>query len=202
MAVKDQMFSEMKAVALDRLAGRDPVTIAQNAGIDYDAGQQVFRFSSLGICLQIAYPDYRITPAVSGWHELAILHYLDLADGHPVIGKEIPFSQMRSGMVRGGGIDRKCEMQFSRMQDLCEGWLARRCEALGGEKIESNADVAYRIDCLPRFPVTLKVWLPDEEFPASGRLFADESADHYFTIEDAVMVAELLLDRLTGKNHM
>ena len=38
MAVKDQMFSEMKAVARDRLAGRDPVMIAQNAGIDYDAG--------------------------------------------------------------------------------------------------------------------------------------------------------------------
>ena len=57
MAVKDQMFSQMDAVALERLAGRAPVTIAQDAGVDYDAAQQVFSFSSLGIPLQVTYPD-------------------------------------------------------------------------------------------------------------------------------------------------
>ena len=202
MAVKDQMFSQMDAVALERLAGRDPGTIAQNAGVDYDAAEQIFSFSSMGIPLRITYPDYTITPAVSGWHRLAILHYLDLADGCPLAGKDIPFGQMLSGMVRGGGIDRKCEAQISRIGDLSEERLHELCEALGGEKIPSNADMAYRIPFLPRFPVTLKVWLPDEEFPASGRLTVDESADHYFTIEDAVMAAELLLDRLTGTYQM
>jgi hypothetical protein len=56
--------------------------------------------------------------------------------------------------------------------------------------------VAYHIPFLPRFPVTLKVWLPDEEFPASGRLLMDSSADHYFTIEDAVTMAEILIERI------
>lgn len=202
MAVKDQMFSQMDAVALERLAGRDPEAIAQNAGVDYDAAAQLFSFSSMGIPLRITYPDYTITPAVSGWHRLAILHYLDLADGCPLTGKDIPFGQMRSGMVRGGGIDRKCEAVISRMPELSEEHLTRLCGALGGERISSHADIAYRIPFLPRFPMTLKVWLPDEEFPASGRLMVDESADHYFTIEDAVMAAELLLDRLTGNNQM
>ena len=63
--------------------------------------------------------------------------------------------------------------------------------------MESNADVAYRIPFLPNFPVLLKAWLPDEEFPASGRLLLDSSADHYLTIEDAVTVAEIILERLT-----
>ncbi len=202
MAVKDQMFSQMDAVALERLAGRAPVTIAQNAGVDYDAAEQIFSFSSMGIPLRITYPDYTITPSVSGWHRLAILHYLDLADGCPLTGKDIPFGQMRSGMVRGGGIDRKCEAVISRIENLSEERLSQLCGALGGEKIPSHADIAYRIPFLPRFPMTLKVWLSDEEFPASGRLMVDESADHYFTIEDAVMAAELLLDRLTGNHHM
>ena len=73
---------------------------------------------------------------------------------------------------------------------------------LGGEKIKTNADVAYRIPLLPRFPVTLKVWLPDEEFPASGRLLLDASADHYFTIEDAVTVAEILIERIAVPEHL
>ena len=143
--MKDQMFSQMDAVALERLAGRAPGTIAQNAGVDYDAAEQIFSFSSMGIPLRITYPDYTIIPAVSGWHWLAILHYLDLADGCPLTGKDIPFGQMRSGMVRGGGIDRKCEAQIGRIEDLSEERLRRLCEALGGEKISSNADMAYRI---------------------------------------------------------
>ena len=53
----------------------------------------------------------------------------------------------------------------------------------------------------PRYPVWLKVWFADEEFPASGRLLLDESALHYLTIEDAVTVGSLILDQLTGAQH-
>ena len=95
---------------------------------------------------------------------------------------------------RGGGIDRRCELA---MKDLNADTLARICESIGGESISSNADIAYRIPFLPQFPVTLKIWLPDEEFPASGRMLLDTSADHYLTIEDAVTVAEIILERIT-----
>lgn len=51
------------------------------------------------------------------------------------------------------------------------------------------------------YPVWLKVWFADEEFPASGRLLVDESAPSYLTIEDAVTVGALILDELTGAQH-
>ena len=193
---KNQTFTQMNQVALSWLAGRDPKEIANNAGLQYDANDRIFQFSSMGIDLTVAYPSYEITPAVSEWHRLAILHYLHLADGAPLTGREITFGQMRSGMVRGGGIDRKCEQAIQSMKDLTEEKLAQICESLGGKRINTNADVAYRIPFLPRFPVTLKFWLPDEEFPASGRLLLDSSADHYFTIEDAVTVAEILIEKI------
>lgn len=49
-------------------------------------------------------------------------------------------------------------------------------------QIVSNADIAFLIPFLPRFPVTLKVWFADEEFPASGRLLLDASADRYLAM--------------------
>lgn len=150
----------------------------------------------MGMDATASYPDYRFTPELPGWHRLVILHYLDLADGSALSGKEITFGQMRSGMVRGGGIDRKCEQTIQRMKDLDEDMLAQICKSMGGEQIASNADVAYRIPFLPNFPVVLKIWLPDEEFPASGRMLLDSSADHYLTIEDAVTVAEILLEKI------
>ena len=193
---KNQMFDQMTAAAMERLAGRDPLTIAENAGIIYDGNARAFRVSSMGVDLEIAYPDYIIKPAISGWHQLLVLHYLDMADGWPVSGRDMPFSQMQSGLIRGGGIDRSCEQAIASMKNLDEEVLGKTCEGLGGARILSNADVAWRIPFLPRFPVTLQIWLPDEEFPASGRLLVDESADHYFTIEDAVGVAELVLEEI------
>lgn len=195
---QNQMFSQMRQAALARLAGRDPKGIARNSGVCYEESTQQFHIPTLGRTVTLHYPDYRFAPELPGWHSLVILHYLDLADGFPLTGKEIPFGQMRSGMVRGGGIDRRCELAIQNQKDLNEDTLAKICESIGGEPVASNADAAFRIPFLPRFPVTLKIWFPDEDFPASGRMLLDAGADHYLTIEDAVTVAEILLERLTA----
>ncbi len=193
---KDQMFSQMNQAALARLAGRDPREIAHNAGVRYEVEAQVFHIPTMGMDVTVHYPDYSFTQKLPGWHSLVILHYLDLADGFHLTGKEIPFGQMKSGMVRGGGIDRRCELAIQNLKDLNKDTLEKICQRMGGELIPTNADVAYRIPFLPSFPVTLKIWLPDEDFPASGRLLLDSSADHYLTIEDAVTVAEIILERI------
>lgn len=195
--MRNQMFSQMNLAALARLEDRDPRQIARNAGVRYDEEEQLFHIPTMGMDVTVSYPDYHFTPELPGWHRLVTLHYLDLADGFPITGKEIPFGQMKSGMVRGGGIDRKCELAIQNLKNLNEDTLAEICKRIGGEPILSNADAAFRIPFLPNFPVVLKIWLPDEDFPASGRLLLDSSADHYLTIEDAVTVAEILLERLT-----
>lgn len=193
----NQTFEQMNLAALKWLEERDPAEIAQKAGVDYDPEKRAFSFSSLGMGLTLSYPDYRIDPQIGEWHYLLILHYLHLADGTPLTGKDIAFGQMKAGMVRGGGMDRKCEQVFESIKELDENALSEICIGLGGEKICSNSDAAYRIPFLPNVPVTLKVWLPDEEFPASGKLMVDSSADHYLTIEDAVTMAEILIERIS-----
>ena len=50
---------------------------------------------------------------------------------------------------------------------------------------------------LPRYPVTLKIWFADEEFPVSGKIFLQDHADHYLSVEDAVTVGEILLQKLS-----
>lgn len=196
-----QMFTQMNRDALARLEGRDPEDIARNAGIVYDRSEEAFHVSSMGMEIRVSWPECEITPSVSGWHRLLILHYLDLADGAPLTGREIPFSQMQSGMVRGGGIDRKWENALGQLPQLNERMLEEICKWIGGEKIPSNSDAAWRIAFLPRFPVMLKVWFADEDFPPSGRLLLDASADHYLTIEDAVTVAEILLEAVATPPH-
>ena len=108
-------------------------------------------------------------------------------------------AQYPDGMVRGGGFDRRAELVIRRQLGLLPPEeLRRRCLALGAELLPSNADLCARFPFLPRYPLWLRLWFGDEEFPASGRLFLDESAAHYLTVEDAVTVGGLLLERLAG----
>ena len=68
---------------------------------------------------------------------------------------------------------------------------------LGKEDTETKADLCAVFPVLPRYPVTLKIWFADEEFPVSGKIFLQDHADHYLSVEDAVTVGEILLQKLS-----
>ncbi len=198
--MENRQFELMLEAARSRLLRHVPEEISEKAGVRYENG--VFWVRTLGRRVEIQWPAGKITPPVSKWHTLTLLHYLDLADGTPLSGRTITFSQYKDGLVRGGGLDRNTELIVRRdLGVLPREELARRCETLGAELLPSNADFCARFDFAPRYPVWLKVWFADEEFPASGRLLVDESAPSYLTIEDAVTVGALILDELTGAQH-
>ena len=179
--MENRQFEAMLAVAQERLAQHAPEDIAEKAGAQYADGS--LSLKTLGQTVTVRLSDCTIQPPLSKWHALTLLHYLDLADGAPLTGRTITFS-----LRRDLGI-------------LPPEELERRCRLLGAELLPSNADFCARFDFAPRYPVWLKVWFADEEFPASGRLLLDESAPHYLTIEDAVTVGSLILDQLTGAQH-
>ena len=69
---------------------------------------------------------------------------------------------------------------------------------LGGNDKKSKADLCMEIPFLPMYPVTINIWFADDEYPTSGKLLLDKSADHYLTVEDAVTVGDLILSRITN----
>jgi hypothetical protein len=155
------MFARMMEAARQRLRRRSPEDAAGLANVDYDGASGLFRVPFLGEELTLRWPELTLAPAYEDWRGLLLLHYLDLADGTPVTGRLIPFSQMKDGLVRGGGFDRRCEQVIGGlMKTVSPQELERRCLSLGGLPAESNADLTAVFPLLPNFPMTLKVWLP------------------------------------------
>lgn len=191
------MFDNMRRAARMRLENRNPAVIARNAGVTFDG--ESFRLSAFGKKVSVSWPPLTVVPEMPEWQELTVLHYLDMADGTLPSGKQITFSQHKDGLVRGSGFDRDAERTAEQiLGSLSPEELERRCRRIGGVREPSNADLCFRFDYLPRYPVWLKLWFADEEFPASGRMLLDQSAEHYLTIEDAVTVGALILDALTN----
>ena len=200
MEQEDRQFERMLFVARERLLQHGPEDISEKAEAAYENG--AFLVPTFGQTVKILLPSCAAIPQLSKWHALTLLHYLDLADGAPLTGNAIAFSQYKDGLVRGAGLDRNAELIVRRNLGLLPPEeLARRCRALGAELLDSNADFCARFSFAPHYPVWLKIWFADEDFPASGHLFVDESAPHYLSIEDAVTVGSLILDGLTGEQH-
>lgn len=196
---ENRAFMEMMKVAREWLAGRDPLEISEKTGITYDKENSQFHFISLGMEINIHYPDYEITPYVNEWQQLVILHYMKLADGTPVTGKWMSIGDVKDGLIRGGDFDRRCENVIrQRLSTESLEEFTEKCLRIGGRITDSNADMTVQFDFLPYCPILLKFWHADDEFPASGKLLLDTSADHYLMIEDAVTIGQVLMEELVG----
>lgn len=193
----NRMYSEMLKAARARLAHKNPVDLAKNAGIHYDG--RYFHLNSMGHAIKVSYPEYEITPSLQEWFSLVILHYLDCADGVPLSGRWITFAQQKDGMIRGGGFDSKLESVIEHsIGTLPYAELERRCNVLGGHPVAGNADFCADFPFFPHYPLRLQIWFADDEFGASGRLLTDSSAQHYLGIEDAVTLGEIFLEEFLG----
>lgn len=49
--------------------------------------------------------------------------------------------------------------------------------------IEEGADICAKIPLFPRFPLTIKLWLGDDEIKGSANILFDISANHYLDTE-------------------
>ena len=179
-------MERMLAPARERLMGRDIAALCRNAGVGADGETGELLLPSLEETVRIRLPDFVIAQELDMWRHLTLLQYLDTADGTPLSGREIGLSDMRGGLSRGAGFDRDISLMFSRdMRDASPEDVARACESLGGTVVPGKADVTAVIPYAPRFPVTVRFWSGDEEFPPSGKTLVDAAAEHYLTLEAA-----------------
>ncbi len=194
---ENRMFTQMLNIAKERLLKHDNEEIGCKANIEYNKHEDTFCISTLGQIIKVKSPEFSVFPYLNEWYQLVILHYMDLADGHALTERLISFSQMKDGLVRGGGFDTKFEKAIqSLLGTISENAFKEKCIALGGKVVQTNADYSVVFPFLPMFPITLNVWFADDDFDASGRLLLDASAEHYLTIEDAVTVGEIMIELL------
>lgn len=201
--MENRMFEEMLASARQRLADKDVAQVAANSGCAFDTQKSVLRLKSLNEEIDICIPEYTFVQKTEEWQQLVILHYLDLADGEAVSEEMITFGNLKDGLIRGTKFDHTMVQELERfLKGKTEKEICAICKDLGGEQINSNADICMKFKFLPNYPLWLKIWLADEEFEASGKLLLSKSADHYLTVEDAVTVGSIFMEKLNRQAVM
>ena len=194
---KNRAFQEMLTAAKGWLAGRRPEELAELAGAKWEPEAKLLKLQSLNQRLEVSTEDWSVRPQPEEWHYLILLHYLSIADGTQLSDEMISFGNLKDGLIRGTKFDRTADMALARFLKGREPeQIQEVCRLLGAGVRDSNADLCAVFPFLPRYPVAVKIWFADEEFPASGKMLVSASADHYLTIEDAVTAGEVMLGKL------
>lgn len=198
--MENRAFEEMLKPAINRVQKKAPEEMAEKAGVFFDKEASRYILATLGQEITIAFPSCEFSERLEDWHTLLTLHYLELADGTPLSGQWIPFGNLKDGLIRGTKFDRTAEKA---LQAAFHGksleQIKEICQGLGGEFQETKADLGVKFLLFPRYPMLLNLWMEDDEFPLTGKLFVDQQADHYLTIEDAVTAGSIILDRLSDR---
>lgn len=191
---ENRAFNEMYIVAKKRLEGKSPIEIAKNSGAEFDEEKSILKIKSLDAIFELEYPTYDMKEKRDDWQILTLLHYLDLADNTSILSKQIKFGELKDGLIRGARFDKTVEAELERfLKNKDEKQVIEVFKSLDAEFIDSKADLSAVFYIYPYYPVTISVWFEDEEFPPTGKMFLDKTADHYLTIEDAVGVGELMI---------
>lgn len=174
--------------AVKCFAEKDPLKMSENGGIIFDSKQSIIRIESLGQMLDVKYPEGDIVFSGSkhmppwNWRWL-ILHYLSRADNTPITNKLISYRELENGSVNYPAILRKCiDPIVKKFSQEPADQIKAACLKLGAS-IEEGGDVCTKIHLFPKFPLTIKLWLGDEEFKGSANILFDVSANHYLDTE-------------------
>lgn len=180
------MISPGEEKAWEILTGLDPANVCRNASVAFDDKRSSYILKSLCTYFSIS-PGKRIIESTDPQGETIIrkygyffihscLWYLINAKDIPLTGRPVKPANIKGGEMffRGShvlpldtmatkyGHDK--ESFFKKGKELC-------AEVLG------YGDASLKFLPMPRIPVTLILWLGDEEFPAGSELLLDSSCE-------------------------
>lgn len=135
----------------------------------------------------------RMTP----WMQILLLHYIRTRGDARLTGNWVAYAELRSGMVKASSFLRDCEEPLRTFFDRARERTERLLEGLGAVREEGmSAPVAWKLFVLPKVPVLILHWPPDEEFPSHLKILFDSTADRFLDIESLMFLLEGLVSQL------
>jgi len=200
----EQRYGPALEKAQHDLRGRNPLVVANWAGVQFEAGADgrgSFFVRFWDATYTVRFPEGTVlgeageVPPIS--LRLLILHYLLTAVGAPLANRWAAFRDFPGGLGYNAAFDGRVNKRLAAVfgQRLAEFTEASRL--LGGVPLDVG-DAACAFDVFPRLRVAVVLYRGDDEFPASANLIFDAAADSYLPTEDLVVLGETVAGRLTG----
>lgn len=128
------------------------------------------------------------------WIKILLLHYIRTAGREKLSGKWVSYAELKSGMVKATSFARECEEPLRELFDRDAEQAASSLLRMGAEQRgDFPTSCAWRLLLLPKLPVMVLYWPPDEEFPSKLSILFDATADRFLDAESLIFLLEGLV---------
>jgi hypothetical protein len=146
------------------------------------------------------------------WFSIPLLHYILLSEGAAVSGRWVPFRELEQGKTWGPLFERRCERPLKYVADthgeLFED-LIRMFSGTSSFNNNFNADVSVVLYPLPKVPILICYWKPEDDLESRLHVFFDDTAERNLPVESLFtlgtgivrMLEQIMLKHTDGKTE-
>jgi hypothetical protein len=140
------------------------------------------------------FSDIHINP----WVVVPFLTYILHGEGLPVSGRWVSFRELPGGRAQYPLFQKRCEESIKRVADRYPDLFNDIIHLFSGQKVEPQfqSDISVVLLPLPRVPVMICYWLPEEGLGSSLNVFFDETASRNLDIGSVFMLGTGLAEML------
>jgi hypothetical protein len=179
-------FVAKEQKAWEQLASLEPEDVIRRARVTFEPASACYTIRSFGMDLIISQKERTVTSSTpegsvmldlhGDFFRFTVLWYLANAKELDATGRLVDPRNIRGGDIFSKGSHVLPTDNIAQMYGNDKAGFLGRGVAWGGE-ILTLADASLRLYPLPRIPVTLTLWLADDEFPARADLLLDSTGE-------------------------
>lgn len=116
---------------------------------------------------------------VNPWVAAPVLDYVLHGEGLPASGKWVSFRELEGGMERYPLFQKRCEEPMKRVADTYTDLFDLIVHVFSGRQVEEQfeSDISVVLLPLPKVPLMICYWSPEDGLESSLHVFFDETAD-------------------------
>jgi hypothetical protein len=116
---------------------------------------------------------------VNPWVAIPFLDYIRYGKGLSATGNWLSFRELKDGQERYPLFQKRCEAPMKLVADTYTDLFDDLVHIFGGKQVEKQfeSDISVVLFPLPRVPIMICYWLPEDGLESSLNVFFDDTAD-------------------------
>ena len=156
-------------------------------------------FSNAKLTIKILGKDFSVDSTgnlssdihMHAWVVIPALNYIIHGGGTPVSGNWVPLRELKSGKTWSRLFEQRCEKPLKRVADTYTDLFKDMLDIFNGRQVEKHyaSDIALVLYPLPRVPILICYWYPEDDLESNLNIFFDSTAEANLNIESIYTLA-------------
>lgn len=175
---------EAMVLLKEQFRGIDLTAAAERAGGRYANGKLTIKVLGKDFSVDSEgrlFSDIHINP----WVAKPVLDYLLKGQGLPPTGKWVPLRELKGGKGWDNFFVKRCEEPLKKLADTYTDFFEDLIHIFNGKQVQNQfqSDISMVLYPLPKIPLLVCYWKPEDGLPSTLNLFFDANAEENLPIE-------------------